>query len=1214
MVLIRKPRLLKADLSEDRRIEAVSWDVTENSTPLSTASISLAYGENVPDRAWVEVYTPNGSAGIFRVRTPNEGYGDQTSSVDLEHAITEVGDYLVEDTIEEEKALNTALAELFAHYTSSAGNNAHWQLASCSYTDTVAVDVDYDDVLSAMLDVLDQTPYYLTFDFSTTPWTVSVSAVDSNVSAEGRLSRNVLSCQITRDDTELATRVFASYTYEEDDQDKTAWVHDDASASLISQYGIIEKKLDDEYENATKAHAAAQKELAKNNRPKYSISISGFDFSSVTGETLDRVRCGKKYRFAIEGVSNPVEEVIKTVTWSGMPDNGFAVSISLSEQDDYLIKTLNSNKETEKSVKKSSRKASKKLNELSYDFYNEDGSLKSSLFMNYERLWTSFQDLDNGYKSQFEQTASHITWLLEDASGLRGQLIATASELRSEYTDANNGLRGLVTQTASELRSEYSDANNGLRSSISQTASQIALVVDDSGHINPNFMQAEIVAEVNKNGSEVRINANRVRVGSANSTVTLGDIITLENNFAKFQYPVYVGSSSSDRTTINGGTLTATHIDVKNGGSIRLYTNASGEHWDISKSTFNDWITSAVVQSANEVRLNNGAGTYMAISISGNQLVFKDKENNVMTFSKATTLNGSWDSGTYSVNASPQGNTVSTTLQIMSPIGGILRSGTNVSRSFTLYHGSDETHTSSTGFTQTITISAVSVYNACRSNMVIPTSDIGSYIDGNYAKITIGKPKADGASGTDDFEYTLNYNDSFQPSGSTSTIKAIELKYGSTVVARKTLSIGTTGYPKITYDSTNEKFVASIASSSSVSEYYIRTVVEGYDTTNQCLPVKVMYTESSSSDYGYVAKTRNLYVTDWSCTSLYNQNPSGYTEVVKSGNWNYYKKNNTSGLNTEILMILSPTITLDGVKVNSDYYYTTWLTYIPTNIYHDAYEAGVASGAGVYPKISHDSTNMKFVASTSASVQTKEFYYDIKLGTFNIATKILPCELHYSASPIEYPSSPGSVAHTFNLDLSSLWNVYPRITAYTETSTGANKFKAYIDGTQGISEYYVGAYQGALSNHVIPVNFCFSASPISSSNYGTTIYTWNVDTSGEYNSGRVYGFNQDHSMFINSGPGDTSATTTWELDPGASAYVYPAFTKTDGTVQTGLRCLVKAKNTVTVSLNQTPYVQSNQPSGYTNLGTVGASSGLQYVYFKLDINGVVKSFYIAVRV
>lgn len=469
--MIREPRLLDGSLDEVRRIHPVSFSVTENSTPLSTASIQLQNGDSVPERAWVEMYTPNGSAGVFRVRTPQKAYGDQVSSVELEHGITEVGDYLVEAEIKEDMALNSAIQMIFGHYTSSAGDNAHWQLGANTFTDTVGVDIEYESVLEAILMLLDQTNYMLSFDFTTSPWTVSVVQADQNVTAEGRLGRNVLSAQVQKDDSELATRVFAAYETESDGEMTLTWIYEQDN-DAIEEYGIVEAKISETSDDETAARAAATRYLNKHKKTKISVSINGYDFSSVTGESLDQIRVGKKYRLAIEGESDPVEEVIRTITWQSLEEDEFSAMIRLAEEDDVLIKTMNKTK----SIERSSRRAGRKADMLAYDFYSEDGTLHSSLLMTASILRTEFDAANSTMYSVIEQTATYIsTEVASVRSDVHSFILQTPEMIHSEVGSMASGFaHSIIEQTATYIRSEVSNAASSISASvIEQTASYI---------------------------------------------------------------------------------------------------------------------------------------------------------------------------------------------------------------------------------------------------------------------------------------------------------------------------------------------------------------------------------------------------------------------------------------------------------------------------------------------------------------------------------------------------------------------------------------------------------------------------------------------------------------------------------------------------------------------------------------------------------------------
>jgi len=184
---------------------------------------------------------------------------------------------------------------------------------------------------------------------------------------------------------------------------------------------------------------------------------------------------------------------------------------------------------------------------------------------------------------------------------------------------------------------------------------------------------------------------------------------------------------------------------------------------------------------------NNGLYTLHLYKTTGGEITNPSGYN--LTFRKAggqPNLTWTWSSGTYTV----QNNGVDalyTTLRSISPVQNSVVSKSNkwVSRPFEVYYGSDDEHVYSTGFTSTISINATSVYNdgwnECRTATTIPTGSIGDTL---AASITVQKPKVDGSSSKDDYTYTLSKNSSFRPSGTSSSIRVVELKYGSTVVAR----------------------------------------------------------------------------------------------------------------------------------------------------------------------------------------------------------------------------------------------------------------------------------------------------------------------------------------------------------------------------------------------------------------------------------------------
>ena len=331
------PRLISADgLQFQRRLRPIKATVELNITPLSTASLQMPEGDSLPARAYVEMFTALGSAGFFRVRSPQDSYGDDTAFAELEHAAVEIGDYLVRGKIQDTMSASDALEAVFGHYRGSL-----WQIAAGSISDTVVVDIDHDTVLSGLLAIMDQIPdYRMDFDFSTRPWTLRVVENSSSVTAEGRLGRNVSSARITYDDSELCTRAF----YEIEDKDSegkpiSKWYTYDAST--IDEYGIVERVVQvDISSTKSKAQRVVKEYLRKHKEPIISVEIDGQELSQITGESLDSFQIGKMFRLALPDYGVTVKRRITELIFDDVYEKPLQITVHLASALDTVVSFL----------------------------------------------------------------------------------------------------------------------------------------------------------------------------------------------------------------------------------------------------------------------------------------------------------------------------------------------------------------------------------------------------------------------------------------------------------------------------------------------------------------------------------------------------------------------------------------------------------------------------------------------------------------------------------------------------------------------------------------------------------------------------------------------------------------------------------------------------------------------------------------------------------
>lgn len=336
----------------------------------SSATIRLAEGTNVDGRAYVEMFTAQGSAGVFRTRSPRVGYGATSTTLQLEHAVNEIGDFIIDAKIQDEFTLEGAMRKIFSYYTPKSGL---WRLGqvqapmtgngfevfdrsgmnlivgpsdSSVTMEVVAekdciLDIDHDNCLDAIRGVLEQYPcMMMSFDFSSRPWTLNIVNRQGIVSAEGRLSRNVKSAVVTRDDSELCTKAWIE-GYKKKGE---FGAYENKAAS--AKYGLIERVISGANDTPKAAKQTAKTYVQNHHEPRITVTIDGIDLSRITGETMDKFTIGKLMRLALPDYGETVTETITGINFSSIYRNPDAVSITLNQEEDKVIRYIKKAQQT----------------------------------------------------------------------------------------------------------------------------------------------------------------------------------------------------------------------------------------------------------------------------------------------------------------------------------------------------------------------------------------------------------------------------------------------------------------------------------------------------------------------------------------------------------------------------------------------------------------------------------------------------------------------------------------------------------------------------------------------------------------------------------------------------------------------------------------------------------------------------------------------------
>ena len=306
---VRLPRLLDAQLREVCRLHPVTLSINERLVPPHDASMTLPPGEGAPFHAWVELYTIDGSAGVYRVSGASECYVI-TGDVDLEHSAAILGDAIIPGEGKYSGTCAEVLTAMLANQTTLINGQKPWVLGTCAKSASIEYAYDCNNILSAMTEVIgdEKDGYALEFDdMHGFPWRVNVVPVETTASCEGRLSRNLESVSVSISDDEFCTRIYCKSLPEPHYID----------GSTVGVWGIVTKTITaGEGVTAESLKSYIVRYLEDHKNPRNSIEINGVDLATATGESLDSFRIGRLFRLALPDYGVKMEEriLVRSIT------------------------------------------------------------------------------------------------------------------------------------------------------------------------------------------------------------------------------------------------------------------------------------------------------------------------------------------------------------------------------------------------------------------------------------------------------------------------------------------------------------------------------------------------------------------------------------------------------------------------------------------------------------------------------------------------------------------------------------------------------------------------------------------------------------------------------------------------------------------------------------------------------------------------------------
>ena len=536
---VRLPRLLDANdtdhpFSEITRLHPSRLSVSIKRTPLSSADMELT-GEDVPVRSFAELYTIHGSAGIYRAAQVETDYADDSSRVAWEHGICTLGDVIYTEKEEQSKTVTDMLNTLLG----LQGERAYWAVGRVETGDTVTLTPNGQTVLDLLLTMMEQLPdYMLSFDQSSFPWLLSIVRKPQEITAEGRLSRNLSSVRVQYDDSELCTRVYANGLgngYMDSDN--------------VATYGLVEHSLtlSEDIERA-EAETIASRYLEKRDTPAVAIEIDAVDLSLATGEALDAFTISKRFRLALPAYGQTFEEDIIGIEYADVYGEPERVTLELANE----IADIN-----EKSRK--AQKVAAAIGGVSGVAATQNTIIKQDTKMEtYDKYITALEDEDilvmreDHTKVEVNKAIAEITAVQTDIYEETSKTdIMKAIRQAGITVDANMGLVSLLATEAIERK----DTTNAQQTKIEQNTANISINADA---ITSKVSKGNVVSEINQTADNVQILASKIH---------------LEGYVTASQLESYVSTIGSSRIrqlvvgAVNGSSGSFT---IESGSSVRM--------------------------------------------------------------------------------------------------------------------------------------------------------------------------------------------------------------------------------------------------------------------------------------------------------------------------------------------------------------------------------------------------------------------------------------------------------------------------------------------------------------------------------------------------------------------------------------------------------------------------------------------------------------------
>lgn len=320
--------MLPLMVSTGQRLHPLALSVNLNQAPLSTADMTLPLTERAAIGDLIELYTPHGTAGIFRATTVEVVQGEGVY-VSLEHGLVTLSDNVIP---EKKKKQQTSIREALVHLLSF---QTRWALGTVAVPDEFDVkwSYEYPNLLEALVNLMEYVPgYMLTFDQTAEPWLMNVVALTDEDACECRLNRNTETLSVTTDRSELCTRLYLVNAGSMDSPIET---------DTIGRWGVVERTLS--FESGVAAddiEHQVQTFIDDHKNPTITVEIGALELAEATGEPFDRFHLGRMCRVILPDEAEPIRQRVSVISYPDVLAEPDRVAVTLAHRSETAADTM----------------------------------------------------------------------------------------------------------------------------------------------------------------------------------------------------------------------------------------------------------------------------------------------------------------------------------------------------------------------------------------------------------------------------------------------------------------------------------------------------------------------------------------------------------------------------------------------------------------------------------------------------------------------------------------------------------------------------------------------------------------------------------------------------------------------------------------------------------------------------------------------------------